>query len=268
MKIQRFGPNSVDEIYTLVKGKPGMLQGLTRSYIWENTRPDYFIGIYYTRSKTNLKPFSNIFYHYGLKEGNVIEEWYSSGNHHLQAILKIASKFNPPVFFNLEKMNSGKELDWIYVNKRLEMTLITSKIRDLSNDAADLKSQHMDQVAELLAQEWWTTEQAKQFVDVTSSNPNGISKVILYGTEIGAFGHAAYDKKQAWINAIYVNKRFRGKGFGRKITESVVSELRKLGMERVNLGVGEDNIAAIKTYQDIGFQFTTFQRYRFEVASA
>ncbi len=265
MEIQRFGPISVDEIYTFVNGKPRMLKGLTRSYIWENTRPRYFIGIYYTKAKTNREFFSNIFYQYGLKEGNVIEEWYSNNVNRLQAILKIASLFDSPLYFNLEKMDIGNELGWNYVNKRLEMTFETSKSRDLSNDASDLKSQHAEQVAELFAQEWWTNEQAKQFVDVAMSNPNSISKVIICGKKVCAFGHATYDKKQAWINAIYVDLSSREKGFGRRITESLLSELQRIGMEKVNLGVGEDNTAAIKTYQSIGFSFTSFVRYRFEV---
>lgn len=267
MQIERFGPESVDFLYSFLKGRPGILAGLTRSYIWENTRPGYFIGTYCTKSKTRKEEFSSIFYQFGSKDGYVIEEWYSSGEDHLEAIREMASMFGPRVYFNLAKMDTGNDLGWIFNSKRLEMTMATSKVCSVIDSTHDLETQYTNQVVELLAQEWWTTEQARQFVSVTSSNPSGVSRVILHGTIVAAFGHAAHDAKQAWINTIYVHEEFRGKGFGRGITEGIALELWKRGVEEVNLGVGEDNDEAIRTYREIGFNFTDFVRYRFEVVS-
>ncbi|MFB0552312.1 MAG: GNAT family N-acetyltransferase [Phycisphaerae bacterium] len=266
IQIKRFGPDSVDDLYAFLKGRPQMLEGLTRSYIWENTQPGYFIGTYYTLSRVNQHVFSNIFYQFGSKDGNVIEEWYTSGEDYVETIRGIAAMFGPKVYFNLFQVNTGNELGWPFHSRRLEMTMATSKVRNVVDDSNDLKDGYMDQVAKLLAQEWWTPEQARQFVNITTSNPNGVSKVILSGTKVAAFGHAAYDENQAWINAIYVDSQFRGKGFGRKITEGIAFELRRRGVETVNLGVGEDNSKAIKTYREIGFGFTNFVRYRFKVA--
>jgi GNAT superfamily N-acetyltransferase len=266
MQVRRFGPESVDALFMFLKEKPHMLEGLTRSYLWENTRPDYFIGIYYTLSPVNPQAFSSIFYQFGSKDSNVIEEWYNEEESRSEAIRAVAVMFGPEVYFNLCHKNTGDELGWTFHSRRLEMTMATSEARNVSDISCDMKNEHRDKVAEILAQEWWTLEQARQFVDITASNPNSVSKVILSRTAVVAFGHAACDEKQAWVNTIYVDRHFRRAGFGRKITEGVALELLKRGVEKVNLGVGQDNNEAIRTYQDIGFRLTDFVRFRFKVA--
>ena len=66
------------------------------------------------------------------------------------------------------------------------------------------------------------------------------------------------------LSAIVVATSERGKGLGRRITESLVDYSYKNGINYVALGVRADNEAAIATYNRIGFkklnEFNTFSR--------
>ena len=66
------------------------------------------------------------------------------------------------------------------------------------------------------------------------------------------------------LSAIVVATSERGKGLGRRITESLVDYSYKNGINYVALGVRADNEAAISTYNRIGFkklnEFNTFSR--------
>lgn len=66
------------------------------------------------------------------------------------------------------------------------------------------------------------------------------------------------------LSAIVVATSERGKGLGRRITESLVDYSYKHGINYVALGVRADNEAAIATYNRIGFkklaEFNTFSR--------
>ena len=66
------------------------------------------------------------------------------------------------------------------------------------------------------------------------------------------------------LSAIVVAASERGKGFGRRITESLVDYAYKNDISYVALGVRADNEAAIATYNRIGFkklaEFNTFSR--------
>jgi ribosomal protein S18 acetylase RimI-like enzyme len=148
------------------------------------------------------------------------------------------------------------------------MRLDAPRIATADNRVTDLLPEQKPKISLLMAQEWWTIAQARSFVDVTSANPNGISKVIFDGEIPVAFAHAAFDldRKQSWINAIYVDRLHRGQGIGSRIVEGLISKLTVIGIEHHSLGVDLDNDNAVNTYKNLGFRFTNFRVYQFDAS--
>ena len=104
-------------------------------------------------------------------------------------------------------------------------------------------------------------------MEVTSSNPYGFSKIILgdNGHAVG-FCHTMYDKESAWISCVYVDKNSRRKGYAKRLVESVLAGLKERGITKVFLGVDNSNTNAIELYKELGFGFTDFRKWQFEVA--
>ena len=56
------------------------------------------------------------------------------------------------------------------------------------------------------------------------------------------------------IQTIAVSDSYRGRGFGKRLLEALLSQAKRLGSEQVLLEVRIDNEAAIKLYQNFGFE--------------
>ena len=61
----------------------------------------------------------------------------------------------------------------------------------------------------------------------------------------------ARDESAAAIGNVYVRRDRRGQGLGRLVTAAVINDLRDL--ETIGLNVREDNAAAIRVYESLGF---------------
>ncbi|MCI2425795.1 GNAT family N-acetyltransferase [Candidatus Acetothermia bacterium] len=55
-----------------------------------------------------------------------------------------------------------------------------------------------------------------------------------------------------------VHPDYRGRGIGKALMEAILAEARRLGRDRVTVGVREDNLPAVRLYEQSGFQ--TYQR--------
>jgi RimJ/RimL family protein N-acetyltransferase len=58
----------------------------------------------------------------------------------------------------------------------------------------------------------------------------------------------------AWIGIILGEETARGKGIGKQALQYLEEEIRKQGLNRIELGVFEFNTSAIKLYQKAGYQ--------------
>jgi GNAT superfamily N-acetyltransferase len=58
----------------------------------------------------------------------------------------------------------------------------------------------------------------------------------------------------AAIGNVYVHKDHRGSGYARQATGQVVSDLIRQGMDHIVLNVAQENAAAIRVYESIGFR--------------
>jgi len=76
---------------------------------------------------------------------------------------------------------------------------------------------------------------------------------LLDGMVIGSI-MAGYEGHRGWINYLAVNPEFQRKGYGRKLVEKAIEELKKLGCPKINLQVRKSNAKVIEFYKHLGFK--------------
>ncbi len=62
-----------------------------------------------------------------------------------------------------------------------------------------------------------------------------------------------YEGHRGWVNYLGVDPRWQRQGLGRQMMEKIQAKLSALGCPKINLQVREDNLAAVKFYQAIGY---------------
>lgn len=74
-----------------------------------------------------------------------------------------------------------------------------------------------------------------------------------------SFCNSRFEQFHGWgeVISIYLLPQYMGKGYGRILMESVISELKKQGYEKIFLWVLEENIRARHFYEQLGFSATT-----------
>lgn len=76
------------------------------------------------------------------------------------------------------------------------------------------------------------------------------------GSRLAAIGSSMVSVPEAWnLVSIETHKDFRGKGYATEVTSALVERALK-DTAAVTVTVVKDNVAAIKTYQKVGFQIT------------
>jgi GNAT superfamily N-acetyltransferase len=62
-----------------------------------------------------------------------------------------------------------------------------------------------------------------------------------------------YRGREAFIDELYLDERFRGRGIGRGTMEFVEEEARKLSVNAIHLEATPENAAAVALYRRVGF---------------
>ena len=62
-----------------------------------------------------------------------------------------------------------------------------------------------------------------------------------------------YRGRDGYIDELYLDGQFRGRGIGRKTMEFVEEEARKLGVNAIHLEATRGNVAAVELYRRVGF---------------
>ena len=76
---------------------------------------------------------------------------------------------------------------------------------------------------------------------------------LLNGKVIGSV-MVGYDGHRGWLNYLAVLPEWQKRGYGRKLIDKAIAELRKLGCLKVNLQVRKSNVSVISFYKHLGFK--------------
>ena len=77
----------------------------------------------------------------------------------------------------------------------------------------------------------------------------GVAIVAAAGTHV-----LAERESVAGIGNVYTRRDRRGRGLGAQVSGAVTAELLRLGVRTVVLNVDENNAAALRVYQGLGFE--------------
>jgi GNAT superfamily N-acetyltransferase len=252
--IEKLKPNGVDALFEFLKGKKSAPRGLVKSYLWERSRHKHF-GVYYSKDGA----IDNVFYKYCLQDGAALEQWYSTGKTLEDFALELAGMFEGNVQISFFDRKIGEKNGWEHISDVIEFRRKTEPTQSRSSNG---RPEDIEGIVELMMQEWWTEEQARDFLSVGEQNPKAFSRVVKDGKRILAYGHCSYDADKAWIDAMYVDKESRGKGFGSEILLGIIGRLHALKVPEVYCGT-EEGTEAAKFYEKNGFKRTDYVRYQF-----
>lgn len=92
----------------------------------------------------------------------------------------------------------------------------------------------------------------KGYMFISDGKISGYAIVSLkFETEVGGLA--------AWIEELYVEDSFRGKGIGSEFFAFLAEELHGK-IRRIRLEVGEDNTDAIRLYKKLGLEFLDYKQ--------
>lgn len=76
---------------------------------------------------------------------------------------------------------------------------------------------------------------------------------------VWCYTHDYFGKKRFHVNQIVVDKDFRGQGIAKKLLSQTEKYAAELNIKTIDLFVTEENIAAVKMYEDL--EYETERRY-------
>jgi ribosomal protein S18 acetylase RimI-like enzyme len=76
---------------------------------------------------------------------------------------------------------------------------------------------------------------------------------LLDGKVIGSI-MVGYEGHRGWLNYMAVRPDHQRRGYGRKLIEKAVDELKRLGCLKVNLQVRRNNVSVLEFYKHLGFK--------------
>lgn len=63
-----------------------------------------------------------------------------------------------------------------------------------------------------------------------------------------------YEGHRGWINYLAVAPEQQGRGYGKKLVQKAIEELKKIGCQKINLQVRKTNTQVIDFYKHLGFK--------------
>jgi GNAT superfamily N-acetyltransferase len=140
--------------------------------------------------------------------------------------------------------------DWDQTIPMWRMSLQPTRFRPVAGDCSRLALAHAGQLAELYALGGglaFSPAQVQHGVFFGLAVHDQL--VSVAGTHLvsATYGVAA-------VGNVFTRPDFRGRGYGTANTSAVVAELLQAGIGDVILNVGQDNVAAVRIYERLGFE--------------
>jgi len=104
----------------------------------------------------------------------------------------------------------------------------------------------------------FTVKDEEEWIKNKIKDKHSDTIVVLYNGEPAGIGELQFKKTHAVIG-LWVRKKFLGKGLCMKLVKKLLDMAKEKGFSRVELSVDEQNIAARKCYESIGFEYTGFK---------
>ena len=76
---------------------------------------------------------------------------------------------------------------------------------------------------------------------------------LLDGKVVGSI-MVGYEGHRGWMNYLAVLPEHQRRGYGRKLVEKAIDELKRLGCMKVNLQVRRSNVSVVEFYKHLGFK--------------
>jgi len=95
-----------------------------------------------------------------------------------------------------------------------------------------------------------TREAIQLFLD----RNRGMSFVVRDGATVIGAALCGTDGRRGYLHHVAIAKEYRGRGWGRKLVESCLSELKTCGISRCNLFLFADNVEGEAFWKKIGYR--------------
>ncbi len=266
MEVHRLKESEVDELCSFLKGKPGVSMCMSvKPFLIQscrtNTNPIYF-------SRNESGGFDNVFSSYSVycglasnperNMGNHLVKQYSEGNM-MEFLQELAGKLKGRIVIEGIEKEFGEKNGFRFEDTDVELMADLSGIEG-GEPETDMTEENKEDVVRLLSQEWWTEEQARDYVESVLRTENCFAKIVVAEGKAVAFAEAAHDGEKAYIEAVYVDKDSRHKGIGTRVSSAILSKLAGLGVKKAILGVDGSNKVARSLYEGLGFRPTRGER--------
>ena len=126
----------------------------------------------------------------------------------------------------------------------------------MSLEIVKYRSKHQDAVIDLWKKCNLVVPQNDPVEDIRRKldfQPELFFVALLRGKLVGSI-MAGYEGHRGWLNYLAVLPEYQKRGYGGKLVEKAVGELRKLGCLKVNLQVRRSNVSVIEFYKHLGFK--------------
>jgi GNAT superfamily N-acetyltransferase len=199
------------------------------------------------------------------KRANSVNPLYSFNNNLVEKIAyceNIYRENNLPIVYKIIECEEYKKLDQKLDElnyKKIDLTSV-----QICNSISKINYKGNEIVNKVFTDDWKNCfyhcgkiEKIKtmETIDIMLKNIKG--KIIaVCKKEKGIFigcGYGVIENDFVGIFDIIVKEEYRGKGYGRRIIETIISKARENGIEKAYLQVADNNIIAKKLYAKIGF---------------
>lgn len=126
----------------------------------------------------------------------------------------------------------------------------------MSFEIVKYRSEFQRAVVDLWSKCSLTIPQNDPVVDIQKKvdyQPELFFVALLNGHVVGSV-MAGYEGHRGWLNYLAVLPEYQGQGYGRKLVEKAIAELKRLGCLKVNLEVRKSNSPVIDFYVHLGFK--------------